>query len=635
MAANFQTALSVHQLGQLDRAETLYRKILHAHPGHFDALLFLGHLYLQTERTQEAAELLGKAVSINPHHAAAQFSLGMALFKLPRYADSIACFDRAVALKPDYAEAYNNRGSALQNLERHEAAIASFDKAIALNPGDGFACNNRGLSLQKLGRHDAAIASLDKAIQLSPGNGATHNNRGISLLYLGRYEEAIAEFNRAIELIPEYFEAFLNQGIALPGMGRHEEALASFDRAISLKPDNGFAHNSRGTCLGHLGRYDESLASFDRAIRLIPDYFEAYNNRGLALPYLGRHEEALASYRQALKIQPDSATAHYNTGMCLLQRGETGDYIQGWQEFEWRWQTDQYRNARRDFPQPLWQGKESLQGKTVLLHAEQGLGDTIQFCRYAQRVAEQGATVLLEVQPELKSTLARLEGVSRILAKGESLPAFDYHCPLLSLPLAFNTELRTIPSSRRYLSGDAQCISAWQSRLDQATRPKIHQDERPRIGLAWSGNTGFGNDHNRSIPLAAFAPLTSEAARFISLQKEVRAADQPILEARRDIVHFGDELRDFSDTTALVELTDLVISVDTSVAHLAGALGKPVWLLLPFNPDWRWLLARGDSPWYPSAKLFRQPRQGDWGSVIEQVAGEVGAMANQCATDCP
>lgn len=646
VAANFQMALAMHQQGQLDRAEALYRETLRVQPRHFDSLLFLGHLLLQTGRIQDAVELIGRAIDINPHHAGAHFNSGVALLNLGRHEDAIASFSRAIELKSDFSEAFNNRGSALQNLGRHEDAIASFGRAIALKPDDGNAHNNRGISLQKLGRHAEAIASFDRALVCGSDNGVVHNNRGISLLKLGRYEEAIAGFDRALELIPDYFEAFINRGIALPYLGRHADALASFDRALALRPDSGPAHNNRGMLLLNLRRYDEAIASFDRAIALVPDYFEAFNNRGLALPFVGRHEEAiasfdraiephpdyvearnnrgklllelnrheeaLASFRQALELRPDDAVAHLNESLCRLR---IGDFARGWEEFEWRWQTDQHRQAQREFPAPLWLGEESLLDKTILLHAEQGLGDTIQFCRYANLVAARGATVLLEVQAELKSALTGLAGVSRLLAKGEPLPAFDYHCPLLSLPLAFKTELDTIPASASYLRSDPGRIDAWQARLGDKTLP--------RIGLVWSGSTGFGNDHNRSIPFSYFARLPSGDVQFVSLQKEVRAADQPILEGRKDVAHFGESLRDFADTAALVDLMDLVITVDTAVAHLAGALGKPVWLLLPFNSDWRWLLNRSDSPWYPSAKLFRQSRLGDWGGVIEKLAKEL------------
>ena len=638
----------MHEQGRLDRAEDIYRGILQTQPRHFDALLFLGHLYLHSGRTQEAVDATRKAIAENQHHPVTHFNLGLALINLGQYEDAIRSFDRAISLMPNYSEAYCNRGIAMQNLGQHRDAMASFDRAIECNQENQIAYNNRGISLQKLGRHPEAIVSIDRALELSPENGIAHNNRGISLLAMKRHEEALASFERALELIPDYAEAYSNRGLALQNVGRNEEAVASFDRALELSPGSSMAYSNRGMSLLKLGRDDEAIASLDRALGASPDSAEVFNNRGLALQNAGRFQEALlcfnqalalkkvhagtlsnranvlrnlnrnvealASYDEALLCDPGDASAHFNVSLCRLL---LGDFKRGWEEFEWRWQTDQYRDAQRVFPQPLWLGKEALNGKTILLHAEQGLGDTIQFCRYASLAAAAGATVLLEVQPALKPALLGLKGVSQVLATGESLPAIDCHCPLMSLPLAFNTRLDSIPASPRYLSHDEGQVAKWRARLGERTLP--------RIGLAWSGNAGFGNDRNRSIPLEIFVKLISDQAQFVSLQREVRPADQAILEAHTEIIHFGDELHDFSDTAALVENLDLIISVDTAVAHLAGALGKPVWILLPVNSDWRWLLGRTDSPWYPSARLVRQSRLGDWAEVVQQLAKKLEA----------
>lgn len=642
--AQFQTALTMHQHEQLDIAEEMYKEILTTQPAHFESLLFLGHLLLQTGRSRAALDMLGKAIDINPDHASAHFDRGVALLNLLDYPSAIASFDQAIRLKPDYAEAFNNRGSAWQNQGEHEKAIADFNAALKLQPDNAFALNNKGISLQKLDRHDAAVACFEQAIALDGHNAATRNNRGVSLLNLGQYEDALDSFDEAVRIAPDYADAHINRGLVLPGLGRLDEALASFDKAIELNPGNALAHNDRGMALLGLARYEDAIAAFDKAIALRPDYFEAFNNRGLALPYLGRHEEALtsfehaidpltdsfdarnnrgnvlrelrrheeaiASYEKAIALRPNDPMVHYNEGMCRLQMG---DCQRGWKKLEWRWQTSQYKSVHRDFPVPLWLGQESLQGKTILLHAEQGLGDTIQFCRYARLASDMGARVVLEVQPGLEKLLTSLDGVDDLRINGETLPEFDCHCPLLSLPLAFNTTLDTIPAAKTgYLRSDPALRAEWQTRLGERTRP--------RIGITWSGNRQFGNDRNRSIPLATLLPLLAGNAQFVSLQKEIRESDQTVLDRDADILHFGDELRDFSDTAALTDLMDLVISVDTSIAHLAGALGKPVWLLLPFNPDWRWLLDREDSPWYPSARLFRQSRSGDWQEVIERVA---------------
>jgi len=578
--AKLRQAVALHQQGQLGPAEVLYREILQTNPRHFDALHGLGVIALQTGHHQIACDLISQAIAINPKQAAAYSNLGNVWLNLNRPEDALACYDRALRLKPDYAEAHNNRGIALQSLNRLEEALTSYGKAVRLQA-------------------DYAEA---------------HNNRGIVLQRLGRPEEALASHERALRAKPDYADAHYNCGTALQRLQRPEEALACFARAVQFKPDYAEALNNSGVALHELQRSEEALACYAQALRIKPDYAEAHNNSGVAWLALNRPEQALAEYAQALSIKPDYADAHFNAGLALLL---TGDFGRGWEECEWRWQSTAFPSPRRDFPQPLWLGKEPLVGKTILLHAEQGLGDTIQFCRYARRVADAGATVLLEAAASLRPLLASLAGVSRLLVPGEPLPAFDYHCPLLSLPLAFGTELATIPADIPYLHNDPAHVQAWRARLGDGALP--------RVGLVWSGNTGHKNDRNRSIPLAEFGKLACGQAHFISLQKEVREADRAVLEQRPDIAHYGDELADFAETAALVANLDLVISVDTAVAHLAAALGKPVWLLLPANPDWRWLLGRDDSPWYPSMRLFRQPKLGGWESVIQMIAKELGA----------
>jgi hypothetical protein len=295
-----------------------------------------------------------------------------------------------------------------------------------------------------------------------------------------------------------------------------------------------------------------------------------------------------------------------------------GDFATGWREYEWRWEEKPWKGAKPRFARPEWLGAEPLAGKTLLLYNEQGLGDTLQFCRYAKRAAESGANVVLVVQPQLRSLLAGLEGTTRVLERRSELPAFDCHCPLPSAPLAFKTGLDTIPADIPYIRSDPALVGAWRERLGAKTRP--------RVGVAWSGNPGHLNDRNRSVALAQMLPLASEEGEWVSLQKDTRAADARVLASRSDIRHFGEALGDFADTAALVEHMDVVVTVDTSVAHLAGAMGKPTWILLPFNPDWRWLLDREDSPWYPTARLFRQPAIGDWASVIARVRDELARL---------
>ena len=400
-----------------------------------------------------------------------------------------------------------------------------------------------------------------------------------------------------------------NRGNALYELKRFEEALASCDRALTLRPDYAEALLNRGAILHELKRFDEALASYDRVLMLRPDYADAFRNRGWTLNELKRFEEALASYDRALLLRPDYAEAHFNEACCRML---TGDFGRGWEKNEWRWETGQARNTKRNFAQPLWVGSNEITGKTILLHAEQGFGDTIQFCRYVPLVAQRAARVIVEVQRPLHGLMCTLPGATQIVSRGDPLPDFDMHCPLFSLPLAFGTRLETIPSRVPYLTPSGAHLEKWKQRLPASGGA--------RVGISWAGNPKFRTDFNRSIGLRPLLPLLAQTdVQFFGLQKDLREGDREILRQRPQIVHLGDEIESFDDTAAIISLMDLVISSDTSIVHLAGALGKPVWILLQFVPDWRWLLDREDSPWYPTARLFRQDDTREWGNVIERV----------------
>ena len=422
--------------------------------------------------------------------------------------------------------------------------------------------------------------------------------------------KAVDFLTKALQINPNYAEAYSIRGVALQELKRLDEAIASYDQAISINPNHADAYHNRGVALKELKRLNEAIASYDQAISINPNHAEAYSNRGIALIALNRLDEALASYDQAISIKPDYAEPYWNKSLALLLDGQ---FAQGWQEHEWRWKNEMLSTykEKRYFLQPLWLGAETLKDKTILLYAEQGFGDTIQFCRYVPLVTQLGAKVILEVQRPLVKLLNNLEGVSSIIAKGDTLPAFDYQCPLLSLPLAFKTELNTIPPVLKNITSDNEKNSKWQINLAEKLKP--------RVGLVWSGSTGHGNDHNRSLTLSQLLPYLPSNMDYVCLQKELRDIDKALLAQHPEIQYFGDALEDFTDTAALCELMDVVISVDTSVAHLAGTLGKKTWVLLPYHPDWRWLLDRDDSPWYQSAKLYRQERIGDWDGMLEKI----------------
>jgi tetratricopeptide (TPR) repeat protein len=602
-------AFALHQAGRLAEAETAYHQILAAQPDQFDSLHLLGIVFHQRGDHAQALRHIDRALKINPNYIPALNNRGIALRELKRFEDALASYNRALELWPGYAEALLGRASALKELKRFEEALASYDRALALRPGSAEAHVNRGDVLHELKRFEEALASYDRALGIRQDLTEAHANRGSALHALKRFEEALASYDRALALRPDYAEARYNRGNVLHSLKRFEEALADYELALALRPDYVEALANRGVTLHAQKRFEEALASHDRALAVRPDYAEAFVNRGFTLHELKRFEAALASYDRAIALRPDYAQAHFNEAVCRML---IGDFDRGWQKFEWGWETEELKNAKRTFSQPLWLGSDEIAGKTVLLHGVHGFGDTIQFCRYVPHVMERGARVILEIQEPLRALMDTLPGAAQIVSRGEPLPDFDLHCPLLSLPLALGTRLATIPAQTPYLRASPQAVMDWS--------PRLGPGHRPRIGLAWSGLPAHDNDHNRSMRLGTLlSPLAALDATYVSLQREVRADDAPVLQGRSDILHFGEELKSYADTAALIANLDLVISVDTSVAHLAGALAKPVWILLPYIPDWRWLLDRDDSPWYPTARLFRQDETRGWDNVMARV----------------
>jgi len=504
-----------------------------------------------------------------------------------------------------------------------ETALDLIQGAVAIAPQHAQIHFTHANVLQGLQRLPAALASYDAALRFDPQHVEAHYNRGLTLQAMQRHAEALSSYDAALALKPLDADACLNRGVALQELQRFDEALASLGQALRLAPGDARVLYNRGLIWQKRHHPQRALADFDAALAIDTRYVEAWINRGAALEQLARHDEALAAYEQALAIRPDAAKAHWNEALVRLS---AGDFARGWPKHEWRWEALALQTRQAELRRPLWLGQESLQGRTILLHAEQGLGDTLQFCRYAKLVAALGATVVLQVQAPLKSLLSTLEGVHLLAAEGEPLPAFDFHCPLLSLPLALQTNFDTLPSASAYLAPAAALCAQWQRRLG----PRHGM----RVGIAWSGNPGHGNDHNRSLPLAQMLALCASVpqVQFISMQKEIRAGDRDLLAAQPQISHFGAHLHDFGDTAALLANLDLIISVDTSVAHLAGALGKPLWIILPFSADWRWLRQRSDSPWYPSARLWRQERLADWSGVMQKIAG---ALVRAAQNDKP
>ncbi len=535
-------------------------------------------------------------------------------------------YARVLKAAPDNFDALNLLGAVKLQQGQIGEAQRLLSAAVKANPRAAGTWCNLGQALFALKRAPDALECLDKARALAPDDVNILNAHANVLVGLARPQQALDEFQQVLARMPNNIEARLNGGLARAMLGFPERALADFDAALQLAPGHPAVHYNRGVALLKLGRYAEAVDACDGALAAAPEHATAWLNRGRALSQLNRLDEAIVSYDRALAIRKDYADAHFNNALALLTRS---DYRRGFAEYEWRWRRTGMP-AQKSRGKPLWLGEYPLARKTILLHAEQGLGDTIQFARYAPLVAASGTKVVLEVQAELQPLLRRLDGVAAVIARGETPPSFfDVHCPFGSLPLALHTEPDTVPAPIPYLFADAAKLAQWSARLDALPRP--------RVAFAWSGNPSHDNDRNRSIAFARLAPLIAaplipsplagegrEGASFVSVQRELRREDAAALAGETRVMHLGAELEDFSDTAAILALCDLVIAVDTAVVHLAGAMGRPVWVLLPFAPDWRWTRDGETTPWYPTARLFRQTSLGDWDGVLARVADELG-----------
>ena len=605
---------ALHVLKRLNEAVVSYEVALRNWPNYSEAHFNLGNALYELGQIDASIESYNKALSLGQPYARAFNNRGRALQRVGNFEDAVASYDQAIRIAPDYCEAHNNRGTALQRLGHLDDSVACYDTAINIRPDFFDAHYNRGTALQDLARFSAAIESYDRAIALMPQHASAHNNRGTALHSIGLLNEAIASYERAIAIRPDHADAHFNRANALLELNRPDEALLGYDTAIGFRPHYSVAHNNRGNALQCLNRFEAAIASYDAAICTNENYFDAYSNRGTALQELRLHDAAIESFDKAIRINPDYAEAYWNKSLALLL---SGDYETGWKLYEWRWKRSADTSRPRRFIKPQWDGNDPLRNKTILLHSEQGLGDTIQFCRYGKLLSEQGATVIAEVPFPLVRLLAGLEGISTAIPYGSTLPTYDFHCPFLSLPLAFRTRINSIPSAGGYISVNKTTLAAWDKRLGPKTGL--------RVGLAWSGSEAHSNDKNRSFSLSSWLPFLPPQFDYVSLQKQVRDIDIPAL-ASANIRHYGQEIDDLMDTAALCELVDIVISVDTCVAHLSGALNKTVWILLPYSPDWRWLLERSDSPWYRSASLYRQSSDRDWRPVLERIQEDLAAL---------
>ena len=638
--------LSHQQAGRLPEAHACYTQVLQAEPQHPEALHLMGVLARQMGLNDASIQLLRHAIRGNPQAACYHRHLADAYAGQGNTEAAIASYRQAAALDPDDAESLFNlanllaaKGELPEAAERYEcvlqlqprlaavydrlgeiryrqgnltAAAEAYRGAVALQPSCAEFHHHLASVLHRQGALAEAAASYRAVLALQPGSAAAHYSLGVALQRMEDWNGAAESYVRALELAPDMAETYTNLGAVCLEMGDLNSASAMLRRALAQNPNLAGAAINLGAVLSKQGDTAGALDCYRHAVACAPEYAPAHCNLGFALEREGDLAEAQNCYRRALECQPDFATARFFLGTTHLLQA---NFREGWSEYEARWDTPEFARSRRSFSQPVWRG-EPLAGERILLHAEQGLGDTMQFVRYVPLVAARGGRVVLEVQPRVHRLLANLPGAEKVIARGEALPEFRWHCPLLSLPLAFATDLTTIPAGVPYLHPDETEARSWSRRLEE-------DGNGLRVGLAWAGNPAHVRERQRSLPLEQLAPLTQvEGATFYSLQKG-RAASriQTLPEIR--LVDLNSRQRDFADTAAIVANLDLVITIDTSIAHLAGGMGKPVWILLPYMADWRWLREREDSPWYPTARLFRQTVPGDWAAVVERVRKEL------------
>ena len=642
------------KLNRLDRALIAFNKAITLSPAFAELYRYRGNVLRDWNRFEDALRDHQRAIEMKPSSAEAHYDCAVAFKALQQPEKALEHLNIALKLNPRLDAAHTTRGIILHEAKKREEALNALDRAIEINPLSFEALFNRGRILHDLERWEEALEHFDRAIKINPQLADIHNSRGITLNALGHPEDALESFEQAITLNGNYAEAYSNRALVLKTLNKIDDnVLASLDHAISVKPDFAEAHNSRGLILQQLNRLDEAVNSFKTAIRLNPDYAVAYNNIAFLLTSLFRMEEAYEFVSQALLIDPNIAVAYTTRSIVNHYYGRLdealndcdkaielkknyvdplwnkavikllmGDFSSGWELYESRWESV-LKSSHKKFDQPLWLGETSLDGKRLLIRSEQGLGDNIQFCRYALLAHEMGAKVILQTQKPLVSLMGTLAVPCTIINDEEPLPDFDLHCPVMSLPLAFKTTIESIPSVTPYLFAQPEKTRYWRQRLGE--------HERLRVGLVWSGSKGHRNDANRSVPLSMLEDIFKLEMEFHVLQKEIHDTDTATLEHLPNVHRHENELSNFADTAGLISEMDIVISVDTSVAHLAGAMNKPLWILLPFLPDYRWMLDRSDTPWYPSARLFRQPSISDWHSVVKALTQQLSTLTTPYA----
>ncbi len=650
--AHINLANALRAGGKLDEAIAHYVKALDIEPNNAGAHINLGNLLRARGRLDEAVAHYRKALEIEPDNAGAHLNLGNVLQARGILDDAAAHYEKALAIKPGHAGVHINLGNILQAQGKLDESMAHYRKALEIEPDHAAAHINLGNLLQARGKFDDAIAHYKKALPTDTGNAALYNNLGGAILGAhGDLNDAAAYFGHALALEPRYAEAYCNLGNVFNAQGRLDDAVICYQRALTLGPDRPDFHNELGNALRDQGKLAPARECCERALALNPDYPEAHYNLGNVFGDQGKLDDALACYERALALKPDYADAHTNLIITLRDQGRigdalacckralafhpdsadthfcdaylrllTGDFVAGWREYEWRWLTKDV--TPHGLTLPLWDGKD-LRGRTILLHCEQGLGDNIQCVRFGRLVKEKGGTVLLSCPNSLARLFQGVAGIDGIFPDGRHLPGYDVHAPLMSLPGLFQTVLDTIPADVPYLQSDPARVAVWRDRLASY--------RGFGVGIVWRSGPAHEGYRTRSMTASQFAEfLNIPGLAVVSLQKDATAGEiETLANIAGSFFDASPLLEDFSDTASAMANLDLVITVDTAACHLAGALAVPVWTLIPFAHDWRWLLQREDSPWYPTMRLFAQPKIGDWQSVLERVRDELALSVNR------
>lgn len=606
----------LRELGQLDQAAECYRRILAHQPDAAQAHNDLGIVALRQRKFVEAGEAFQQAINCDPTFAEAFRNLGALCVRFRKHDEAALCYRRVVELQPELAEGHVNLGAVLVQQGKFDEAVACCRRAVELAPQHAGAYNNLGTALRRQNRPGHVTESeacWRKAIALNPNFAEAYNNLGVALAEQDQVEEATACYARAVELQPNYFEAIGNLGYVLVAQGRLADAEKFCRSTLAMNATHAESHCNLAFVLAESGRWEEAEACCRRALELNPSHPQSHYNLGKALEQTGRHGEALTHFERCLSFEPNNVDAHYANGTTLLAMGK---FAEAWPHFEWRSLRKDLQLPHRELPR--WNGSPPV-GRTILLRAEKRLSDTLQFIRYAEPLKQLGAHVIVECPPTLEHLLARCAGVDQVVPTGAAVEGVDVQVPMLGLPAIFRTTLTTVPAKVPYLFADAGAQAQWKHQLSASSGL--------RVGVAWQGRPAGSRDRARSFPLTELAPLVSiSGVQLYSLQFGAGSEQLHADGAPGGIIDFGDRLGDIDNTAALVANLDLVISCDSAPAHLAGGLGVPVWLALPSAADWRWLLDRSDSPWYPTMRLFRQRRAGDWTAVFREIGEQLGKL---------